>query len=160
VLERFEGGHWRKLADAGFPAGLPRMMTLDVTGLLGGPACRVRLRTNLQVYWDQAFVAAGCRPVAVPSAGGAAAGRAGPLEVARADLAGGGMMKEYSPDGRPPTVYDPDRLAPVPAAPPAGRLTRYGDVADLLRGADDRFVIFGPEDVLTVRFDARGLPPL
>src|SRR5206468_9490701 len=48
---------WQTLiADAGFPAGLPRMMTLDVTGKLTGPRCVIRLRTNMEVYWDHVFV--------------------------------------------------------------------------------------------------------
>jgi hypothetical protein len=33
-------------------------------------------------------------------------------------------------------------------------------VTELLHGVDDRLVIFGPGDEVTVRFDARGLPPL
>jgi hypothetical protein len=39
-------------------------------------------------------------------------------------------------------------------------MTRYGDVTELLRDRDDRFVIFGPGDALTVKFDAQALPPL
>jgi hypothetical protein len=39
-------------------------------------------------------------------------------------------------------------------------MTRYGDVTELLHERDDRFVIFGPGDDLTVRFDAASLPPL
>src|SRR5205823_11736534 len=53
TLERLDDkGRWQTvIADAGFPAGLPRMMTLDVTGKLTGPRCVVRLRTNMEVYW-------------------------------------------------------------------------------------------------------------
>ncbi|HZY88586.1 MAG TPA: FG-GAP-like repeat-containing protein, partial [Gemmataceae bacterium] len=82
VLER-QGpdGRWQKVCEAGFPAGLPKLMTLDVTGKLTGPTCRLRLRTNLQVFWDQIFVAAGCRDVPVPSAGPV---RATALEVSAA----------------------------------------------------------------------------
>jgi hypothetical protein len=69
-------------------------------------------------------------------------------------------MQEHSPDGRQPTVYDYDRLEAVPVSRLAGRLTRFGDVTELLRGLDDRFVVFGPGDELDVRFDAQGLPEL
>jgi hypothetical protein len=158
VLERFDNGAWRSLGLSGFPAGLPRLMTFDVTGLLNGPTCRIRLRTNLQVYWDQAFVAVGCREVPVPCAAGPV--RAVPLEVEAAALTGEGMLRETSPDGRQPTVYEPDSFHAVPAVRLAGRLTRHGDVAELLRDVDDRFVIFGPDDVLTVHFNARSLAPL
>src|SRR5207245_2012780 len=61
VLERLgPDGKWQTiLPDAGFPAGLPRVITVDVTGKLPGPNCVLRLRTNMQVYWDRIF-AAGC----------------------------------------------------------------------------------------------------
>ena len=39
------------------------MMLLDVTGKLTGPRCRLRLRTNMHICWNQAFVAADCRLV-------------------------------------------------------------------------------------------------
>jgi hypothetical protein len=150
VLERLgPDGHWQTVCEAGFPAGLPRVMTLDVTGKLTGPSCVVRLRTNMQVFWDQAFVA--------PCTG---TFRATPLEVDTARLSVRGCMQEFSPDGRQPTVYDYDRLDAVPVSRLAGRLTRLGDVTELLRGLDDQFVIFGPGDDLDVRFDARGLPEL
>jgi cytochrome c-type biogenesis protein CcmH/NrfG len=151
VLERLaEDGRWRSLGEAGFPAGLPRMILLDVTGKLGGPRCRLRLRTNLHVFWDQIFVAAGCRVVQPGAA----------LEVASAVLEPCGVMQEYSPDGRQPTLYDHDRSDSSPLTPPAGKRTRFGDVTELLRDKDDRFVVFGPGDGLTVRFEAARLPPL
>ncbi len=65
VLERQDdSGRWHALGEAGFPAGLPRMTMLDVTGQLTGPRCRLRLQTNMRIYWDQIFVAADCRTVA------------------------------------------------------------------------------------------------
>ena len=67
-------------------------------------------------------------------------------------------MQEFSPDGRLPTIYDYDRQQTVAVSRLAGKMTRYGEVTELLRDRDDRFVIFGPGDELTVRFDARKLP--
>ena len=69
-------------------------------------------------------------------------------------------MREFTPDGKQPTIYDADRFQTVPATRLAGSLTRHGDVTELLRTEDDRFVIIGPDDVVTVRFDARGLPAI
>ena len=48
-------GKWRVWGELGFPAGLPRTMTRDVTELIG--AGRFRLRSNMQVYWDQIVLA-------------------------------------------------------------------------------------------------------
>jgi tetratricopeptide (TPR) repeat protein len=153
-------GKWQLLmADASFPAGLPRMMTLELTGLLGSPRCVIRLRTNMEVYWDQIYAAPLVETVAVEK-GASGAVRATALEVVAATLAARPCMQEYSPDGRQPTIYDYDRLAAVPVARPTGRLTRFGDVTELLRDCDDRFVLFGPGEELTVQFDATGLPAL
>src|SRR5207302_4363584 len=90
---------WQKVADAGFTAGLPRMMLLDVTGRLTGPDCRLRLRTNLQVYWDQIFVAVGSHTIA-PGKAADRSTRATCLEVGDAKLEPCGLMKEVSPDGK------------------------------------------------------------
>ncbi len=153
ILERQdESGQWRSLGESGFPAGTPRMMLVDVTGKLLGPRCRLRLRTNMHVCWDQAFVAADCRST------GELDTRC--LEVQHATLAPGRIPAEYSPDGRLPKLYDYHRGVDVPLVGQSGRLTRFGDVTELLHQRDDRFVIFGPGDDLTVRFDAAALPPL
>jgi tetratricopeptide (TPR) repeat protein len=147
-------GEWQTvLEDAGFPAGLPRMMTLDLTGKLTGPRCVLRLRTNMTVFWDQVFVA----PVTKQKD---QTFRVTPLEVASASLAVRGCVQEYSPDGREPTLYDYHRLDNVAVTRQAGRLTRVGDVTELLRDRDDRMVVFGPGDEVTVQFDARTSAPL
>lgn len=155
VLERLgPDGRWHTLlADPGFPAGLPRRMTVDVTGRLTGPRCVLRLRTSMEVYWDQILVA----PLLERSP---AVLRETPLEVASATLAAPGCAQEFSPDGRQPTLYDRDRLEPVPRARFVGRLTRLGDVTELVRQRDDRHAIFGPGEEVTAAFDARTLPDL
>jgi hypothetical protein len=82
-------------ANAGCPAGLTRLTTLDVTGKLTGPQCVIRLRTNLECYWDQAFVA----PLeAHPGT------RVTPLPVGRATLGYRGYVLETSPDGHMPML--------------------------------------------------------
>src|SRR2546430_11263941 len=40
----------------GFPAGLPRMTVADLTGKLPPGTKRLRITTNLQIYWDQILV--------------------------------------------------------------------------------------------------------
>ncbi len=50
-------GKWvRVVEDMGFPAGLPRTMVADLSGKLPVGATRVRIGTNLQIYWDQILV--------------------------------------------------------------------------------------------------------
>ena len=39
--------------DMGFPAGLPRTIVVDLTGKLPAGTRKIRISTNLQIYWDQ-----------------------------------------------------------------------------------------------------------
>ncbi len=127
------------------------MTTLDLTGKLTGPRCVVRLRTNLECYWDQAFVAVGESKPDI---------RVTSLPVAKATLGYKGYTLESSPDGRMPLLYDYDTAVPMPLARMSGRLTRYGDVASLVQGDDDHLALIGPGDEVRVEFDARQTPAL
>jgi tetratricopeptide (TPR) repeat protein len=153
VLERQRpDGSWEVIEpEPGYPAGMPRMTSLDVTGKLVGPRCMVRLRTNMECYWDQAFLAL---PIRDPSV------RVTSLEVARAVLRDRGYTREVSPDGRMPMIYDYDHVDPAPLARLAGSLTRYGDVAPLLRHDDDQLCLVGPGDEVRLEFDAHASPTL
>jgi hypothetical protein len=144
-------GSWQIWGELGFPAGLPRTMTRDVTELIKLGNGRFRIRTNMQIYWDQ-IVLARQTP--------AADLQTHQLPMATAVLRHRGFAQEILPDGKLPIVYDDERLEPVPMAKWSGSLTRLGDVADLLRDHDDRFVLCGPGDEIEIAFDASKLPPL
>ena len=50
-------GTWQRIADdVGFPAGLERTIVVDLTGKLPAGARRIRLVTNLEIYWDQVLI--------------------------------------------------------------------------------------------------------
>ncbi len=145
-----DDGGWEPVFPvAGIPAGSPKMMTLDVTGKLCGPRCVLRIRTNMQVYWDQIFAAPAenLDPLRVRE-----------LPVIEAELSYRGHLKEYSPDGRGPTLHDYHRTDAAVLVRQAGAHTRFGEVRELLRADDDRFVIFGAGDEIAVEFDAADLP--
>jgi tetratricopeptide (TPR) repeat protein len=150
VLEKLaaDGKTWEPLGDLGFPAGLPRVMTREVPGLKPGEKCSLRIRTNLQIYWDEVYLAP-AEDVGM---------RVHTLDVSKAELASRGMIQEIHPDGRPPVAYDDSKTEAVPVTKWKGKLTRLGDVTELLTKADDRFVVFGPGDEVTVHFDACKLP--
>ncbi len=69
VLEAFvpgDGGEskgaWKPLVtNLGFPAGFPRTMTYDLTGLVSSATPRLRIRTNFEVYWDRVWLATPAR---------------------------------------------------------------------------------------------------
>ncbi len=147
-----DDGKWKSLGDLGFPAGLPRTITRDVTGLFTGPTCKIRIKTNLQIHWDQIVVS----PLA-----GIARDNVTELEPELATLANRGVLQEIRPNGRRgPVEYDADRTESVAMTPWKGMLTKFGDVTELIQRDDDCFVIGGPGDELTVTFNANKLPPL
>ena len=143
-------GQWEKLADIGFPAGLPKVMTVPV-GQWVTPAStgKYRLRTNLQIHWDQVFLGAADELATTTE-----------LRPARVALSHPGCVQEISTNGRPPQAYDPLKFESVAVTDWKGRLTKLGDVTELLAEVDDRFALCGPGDEVLVEFDPKGLPPL
>ncbi|HET6203391.1 MAG TPA: FG-GAP-like repeat-containing protein [Planctomycetota bacterium] len=146
-------GGWRTaLPEFGYPAGLPRWMAIEVTSILREGHARIRLRTNVEVYWDEIFLARV----------GAAEVRTTAIAPDSADLRACGYPREFSPDGKAPRLYDYgilDRGFPFFRSLP-GHYTRHGDVRELLASSDDRFAIFGRGEEIALRFDPAALPPL
>jgi hypothetical protein len=152
-LEAPDGNRgWRPVAEIGYPAGLPRMMTFDISSLPVREDGRLRLRSNMALFWDQIFVA---RAVAGPEL------RVHTLQPSVAMLRPLGYPREYSPDGFDPLLYDYQRIDQgIAFKNMTGSFTRFGDVRALLLDADDRFVIMGRGEELALEFDATGLPEL
>ncbi|MCP3997137.1 MAG: cytochrome c biogenesis factor, partial [bacterium] len=147
-----EGG-WRvALPEAGFPAGLPRMMTLDISTLPLRKEGRIRIRSNMEVFWDQIFVGENVLDARL---------RTTTLLPVTADLRSVGYPREFSPDGSDPTLYDYHRVdMGVPFKNTSGEFTRFGDVRELLDEVDDRFVIMARGEEIALEFDASSLPTL
>ena len=83
------------------------------------------------------------------------------VPVKQADLHFLGFPREFTPDGRHPTLYDYDNIdRTVPWKIMRGNFTRFGDVTTLLDEADDCFVIMGRGDELTLRFSADSFTPV
>ncbi len=146
-------GRWvRVVDDMGFPAGLARTMVADLTGRLPAGTRRIRIMTNLKIYWDQILV--DTTPEGTPL-------RLATIPLAEAALRFRGYPRAL--EGNPPAdlvyVYE-DVSRTGPYARHAGNYTRYGDVRALLTKSDDRFVILGSGDELALEFDPSALPAL
>ena len=148
-------GSWRKVvADMGFPAGLPRTVTVDLTGKLPIGVTRLRITTNLQIYWDQALVDNEASPQQQPD-NPALATLTTELPLAHATLAFRGYPQQL--DGRTPgdLTYNYQQISATgPFVPHRGAYTRYGDVTPLLHAIDDQFVIFGTGEDMDLEFAA------
>jgi tetratricopeptide (TPR) repeat protein len=134
----------------GFPAGKDKTILVDLAGLFGasGPR-RLRLATNLEIFWDKLGWAIG-RPdvTAQPRT----------LDLLTADLS----YRGYSVTDQPSSsVPERPRYSLAGTSPRwldlEGYYTRFGDVRDLLRAVDDRYVIMNAGDELRLRF--REAPP-
>src|ERR1039458_5598869 len=49
----------------GFPAGKTKAMPVDLTGLVDPKDPRVRIRTTIAIFWDEAFVTVNDPPIEV-----------------------------------------------------------------------------------------------
>jgi tetratricopeptide (TPR) repeat protein len=156
-VEALDGsGRWvRVVDDLGFPAGGARTMTADLSGKLPDGTRRIRLTTNLQIYWDGILIS---RTAQGGNAGGPRASVSSvPLVRAALSFHGFPLKIEGSPPGNVKYIYE-KASATGPYSRPAGAYTRYGDVLPLLTKTDDRYVVFGSGDEVALDFDAATLP--
>jgi hypothetical protein len=146
-------GEWETvIPDMGLPSGTHRTMRVDLTGKFLTSDHRVRIVTNLCIYWDQIFFSLNDGEAPAPHN----------LPLVSADLHYRGFSTPLSdPQHVRPDMFDYENvLAVAPWNPMKGRYTRYGQVGGLLSRADDRLVVMATGDEITVRFDATRLPPL
>jgi VCBS repeat protein/tetratricopeptide repeat protein len=141
-------GHWKTaIANIGFPSGKDKTMVIDLAGKLPSKDHRVRIRTNMQIYWDQAFVGQDVKssPVKMTT-----------LSPVSADLHFRGFSRMYRKGGRyGPYWFDYSAVSnDSPWRPITGAYTRFGDVRALLERSDDMYVIMGAGDEATLEFDA------
>src|SRR5581483_1711276 len=128
-------GKWiRVLDDMGFPAGLPKTITVDLTGKLPQRTQKIRITTNLQIYWDNILIDRSQQKENFKL-------REIPLTRANLDFHGYPRQIEDLPPGNVKYVYEQvSRTGPY--ARQAGEYTRYGDVRALLSSFDDKLVVF------------------
>jgi len=143
-VQSLDGGWERISENMGVPAGIGKNVVVELPAKLCGETTRLRITTNLEVYWDQ---------IVVGDAGDSAPESVHTLKLLGADLHFRGFSRLVRADRRKPPWYDYATVtAEAPYRPQQGLLTRYGDILPLLSGADDRLAIFGPGDELTLSF--------
>jgi hypothetical protein len=150
-------GQWQTaVASIGFPSGKDKTIVVDLAGIFPTSDHHVRIRTNMQIYWDQAFVAtdAAASPV-----------RKTAMRPVVADLHFRGYSMMYRKGGRHgggPHWFAYDSVSrDARWRTIEGAFTRFGDVLPLLQNPDDMYAVMAPGDEITVEFDAAvaGTPP-
>ncbi len=148
-------GHWVTAQDnLGFPAGRKKTILFNLTDIFRpGTPRKVRLRTNLEIYWDAIHWAQGAPD---------APRKETTLDPAVADLHYRGYSVMHMPVGAgAPEVPDYNQIEGTKQRwrDLIGYYTRYGDIRELLNKIDDRYVIVNSGDEMLLRFPEQPPPP-
>jgi hypothetical protein len=146
-------GKWTRVVDdMGFPAGLERTMVADLSGKLPAGTKRIRIVTNLKIYWDA---------IRIDQTSEIDSVRVSEVPLAKAALDFLGYPKEIRLQPASDATYSyAERSMTGPYARATGNYTRLGNVRELLEAADDRFVVFGSGDGVKLDCDPAKLPTL
>ena len=139
-------GQWKRVSDdIGFPAGLARTMVSDWTGRLPEGTSRVRIGTNLKIYWDQILIdtTPQTTPVEIHE-----------IPLAEASFGFRGYPRKVEGSVPGDVSYIHEDVSPTgPYSRASGYHTEYGNVLRLVDQKDDRFVILGSGDEVALEFD-------
>jgi hypothetical protein len=148
-------GKWQTvIKDIGYPMGRDKMVIVDLRNKFLTPDDRrIRIRTTMQIYWDQIFFSTGKTNAPVKST---------ELKMVSANLDFRGYSESYRKGGPfgPEWVDYYNTSKGQKWRDLTGYYTRYGNVLPLLQEADDEYIICNGGDEVTMDFDAGKLPPL
>jgi tetratricopeptide (TPR) repeat protein len=147
------GGWAVAQSNLGFPAGRKKTVLFNLTNIFRpGTPRRVRIRTNLEIYWD-------CIEWAPGEPGAEVKTQTFDPEVA--DLHYRGYSVIDRPDAGAPEVPNYYQMLGSKQRwrDLIGYYTRYGDVRELLKSVDDRYVIVNSGDEMSLRFAEQPAPP-
>ena len=146
-------GEWQTVINSiGFPMGKNKTVIVDLTGKFLTNDRRIKISTNMQIYWNHIFFSP-CDPTA---------------QVVMSDiklLNAGLQFRGYSAGFRK-GIYGPHWFDYYNVSKGqkwrdlTGYYTRYGDVLPLLLKGDDKYIIANAGDEVSLEFDAKGLPEL
>ncbi|HEX8890568.1 MAG TPA: FG-GAP-like repeat-containing protein [Pyrinomonadaceae bacterium] len=147
------GGWTVAQPNLGFPAGRKKICLFDLTNVFRpNTPHKLRLRTNLEIFWDKLEWAVGASDAQLKTTR---------LDADVADLHYRGYSVINKPDQSSPEVPDYNRLASSKQIwrDLIGYYTRFGDVRELLKAADDRYIIMNAGDEMSLRFAEQPAPP-
>ncbi len=147
-------GEWETVIDnLGFPMGKDKTVIADLSGKFLSADHRIRIITNMEIYWDYIFFSDKVALSQVKSTS---------VHPSSADLHYRGFSRLYRKGGRyGPHWFDYSVVDKEPKwRDLTGNYTRFGDVLPLLLDADNQYIISNAGDEITLEFDASKLPKL
>ncbi len=149
-----EKGEWETvISDLGFPMGKDKNVIADLSEKFLSNDHRIRIRTNMEIYWDQIFFAQDNSQTEFNTT---------VLNPIEADLHYRGFSDSYKKGGRyGPHWFDYESVdTSTKWRDLTGNYTRYGDVLPLLTKSDNAYIISNAGDETTIKFNASELPKL
>ncbi|HZS06103.1 MAG TPA: FG-GAP-like repeat-containing protein [Blastocatellia bacterium] len=147
-------GKWATAkSNLGFPAGKGKTLVLDLAGIFRPDAPRrLRLRTNMEIYWDKLAWAAGLPATELKTQR---------LNASEAELRYRGFSVMKQDPGSSLEWPDYNQIAGTAQKwrDLIGYYTRHGDIRELLEKVDDRIVIVNAGDEMRFKFAAPPAPP-
>jgi tetratricopeptide (TPR) repeat protein len=149
-----EKGEWETVIEnLGFPMGKDKTVIADLSGKFLSGDHRIRIRTNMEIYWDYIFFSDNISNAPVIST---------ILNPVSANLHYRGFSHSYRKGGRyGPHWFDYSNVDKSRKwRDLSGNYTRYGDVLPLLTESDNKYVISNAGDETSIEFDSKVLPEL
>jgi len=141
-----QGGWKVVIPNGGFPAGKLKTIILELpSGSFVKNDYRVRIATNLEIYWDRIAFAKKTKTKTQITR----------IPLRSADLGYMGFPSMNRSDADSPNIPDYNDIRHGHAwRDLEGYYTRYGAVEELISGVDDRYVIMNAGDAMYLQFDA------
>ncbi|MBH49772.1 MAG: hypothetical protein CMG69_03365 [Candidatus Marinimicrobia bacterium] len=143
-------GEWITIMDnISFPKGKNKTMVVNLTDKFLSDDYRIRIRTNMQIYWDHIFIT---------KSGSGNQLNIATLKPISADLHYRGFSHIKRKDFHSPHIPDYYSITTGQKwRDLTGFYTRYGDVLSLLLESDDKYVIMNAGDEIRLEFAASSL---
>jgi hypothetical protein len=148
-VRRADGSWQPLLLEFGYPAGMPRQLAVPLPALPDG-ARELRLRTNMEIYWDRIAIAYAESPPDMQRLD---------LQLQGARVESMGFPLRTTGAQRVPG-YDYDRRKPYwDTRHAGGYYTRFGEATELVAETDDAVAIIGPGESVHLEFATPFRPP-
>jgi len=148
-----KNGNWMTVyPDLGFPAGKKKTVMINLEGIFPDSSDRrVRLSTSTETYWDAIQWAMGKPGISYITS---------ELKPSKMELAYRGYSEWIKDDEFSPELPDYSKITSTTPRwhDLIGYYTRFGDVSELLKSVDDRYVIMNAGDELQLEFESLDPP--
>ena len=147
-------GNWKTIIEnLGFPMGKDKTVIADLSGKFLSSDHRIRIQTNMEIYWDYIFFSVDNSIAPIIST---------VLNPSAAEIHYRGFSNTYKKGGR----YGPHWFDYYAVDKNkkwrdlTGNYTRYGEVLPLLMASDNQYIISNAGDETSIKFEAKTLPKL